>query len=572
MQRAEGRVLGSGSDFGERKWTGDFTFVQMADTQLGLAENFGMVNGMDVSGWSIEKEMMELAVGHINRLKPAFAIVCGDLVNEFPLDDAQKREAQISDFRSVFSKIDPSIPLVCVCGNHDVGNVPNRKSIEKYTGSFGDDYFAFWCRGVKCIVVNSQLWKNSTAAPDLAAAQARWFSQELASAAKEKAHHTIVFGHVPLFLEAADEADSYFNIAQPLRSQLLDEMVGAGCTHYFCGHYHRNGGGVFEAFSGRRVEVVITAAVGTNIMDRPGNKLVKDGGFGDGVIGPNLSGLRVVKIHKNHIKHKWHTFSDLQHKTPPSPSPTRNGCDRTSRTASGGEAAFIEGRRPRVSSTATTVRRLNSGEWALLKRIRLDALKDSPEAFETSLEDAKKRGKETWVRQADDSATGDVRCTFVAVDERGTPVGIAALYRDYPDGNNPSTAELLQVWVAPRYRGSGGGRVAKRLLDGVLDWAGSVGVTTVQLGVKPGNRRALSFYIRNGFVAVQGKCGDCCSEQRMALGLSGHDVSDRGTPVKDKAFSDCDTSPYSNWPSDVVIAAVLAAAALFLFRALTKVK
>lgn len=119
----------------------------------GLAENFGMVNGMDVSGWSIEKEMMELAVGHINRLKPAFAIVCGDLVNEFPLDDAQKvsspsnvahermgfsnilfpqREAQISDFRSIFSKIDPSIPLVCVCGNHDVGNVPNRKSIEKW--------------------------------------------------------------------------------------------------------------------------------------------------------------------------------------------------------------------------------------------------------------------------------------------------------------------------------------------------------------------------------------------------------------------------------------------------------
>lgn len=367
------------------------------------------------------------------------------------------------------------------------------------------------------------------------------------------------------------------------------------------------------------LKVVITAAVGTNIVDRPGKKLVKDGGFGDGVIGPNLSGLRVVKIHKNHIKHKWHTFSDLQHKTPPSPSPTRNGSDRTSRTASGGEAAFIEGRRPRVSSTATTVRRLNSGEWALLKRIRLDALKvcglynlsneetlshctrldefqDSPEAFETSLEDAKKRGKETWVQQADDSATGDVRCTFVAVDERGTPVGIAALYRDYPDGNNrqfltdmkpppyrmtnlclsllasASTAELLQVWVAPRYRGSGGGRVAKRLLDGVLDWAGSVGVTTVQLGVKPGNRRALSFYIRNGFVAVQGKCGDCCSEQRMALGLSGHDVSDRGTPVKDKAFSDCDTSPYSNWPSDAVIAAVLAAAALFLFRALTKVK
>jgi hypothetical protein len=49
---------------------------------------------------------------------------------------------------------------------------------------------------------------------------------------------------------------SYFSIDRPLRLQLLDSLAEAGCTHYFCGHYHRNGGGTYEAFSGRRVEVM----------------------------------------------------------------------------------------------------------------------------------------------------------------------------------------------------------------------------------------------------------------------------------------------------------------------------
>lgn len=31
----------------------------------------------------------------------------------------------------MFSKVDPSIPLVCVCGNHDVGNKVKKKISKK---------------------------------------------------------------------------------------------------------------------------------------------------------------------------------------------------------------------------------------------------------------------------------------------------------------------------------------------------------------------------------------------------------------------------------------------------------
>ena len=53
--------------------------------------------------------------------KPAFFIVCGDLVDAFPDKWPEIRTEQEKDFFKVFSNLNPHIPLVCVCGNHDVG-------------------------------------------------------------------------------------------------------------------------------------------------------------------------------------------------------------------------------------------------------------------------------------------------------------------------------------------------------------------------------------------------------------------------------------------------------------------
>lgn len=70
------------------------------------------------------------------------------------------REAQEQDFIKVFKELDPVVPLVCVCGNHDVGNTPTPKAIQNFRDKFGDDYFTFYCGGVMFIVLNSQYFED----------------------------------------------------------------------------------------------------------------------------------------------------------------------------------------------------------------------------------------------------------------------------------------------------------------------------------------------------------------------------------------------------------------------------
>ena len=53
------------------------------------------------------------------------------------------RSRQEADLKKVFESLDPGIPMLCVCGNHDIGNSPTHQTIERYTQNFGDDYFYF---------------------------------------------------------------------------------------------------------------------------------------------------------------------------------------------------------------------------------------------------------------------------------------------------------------------------------------------------------------------------------------------------------------------------------------------
>lgn len=338
----------------------------------------------------VEKALLELAIKTINRLKPEFAIVCGDLINEWPVrpptspspsphsnctrskskeasssspapalvnlyissarnhfrkivcglgwvglahtapfflwgrqsavpggagkpGDAAKRAEQVLDFKAITSAIDPTVRLVCVCGNHDVGDAPTRDSIAQYRSDFGKDFFSFWIKGCKCIVTNSQLWKDSSGAPDLLGEHDAWLADELASAAD--ARHVFVFGHVPIFVHAADEMDGYFNIAAPLRTALLEMFAAHGVSHYFCGHFHRNAGGVYRAEPGAKaatVEVVVTGAVGTNVLDKPGGEPVNIDGMGDPVLGKATSGMRLVDVAGGRVRHTWCSFQDCE--------------------------------------------------------------------------------------------------------------------------------------------------------------------------------------------------------------------------------------------------------------------
>jgi len=91
-------------------------FAVLADPQIGMFahdQNFAQ-----------ETANFEFAVANLNRLHPRFVVICGDLVNR-PGDPAE-----IAEYKRVLQKLDPSIPVYNVAGNHDVGDVPTPATID----------------------------------------------------------------------------------------------------------------------------------------------------------------------------------------------------------------------------------------------------------------------------------------------------------------------------------------------------------------------------------------------------------------------------------------------------------
>lgn len=283
----------------------EFSFVQLADTQFGFMNH-------DVE-WSQDVALSQRAVHHINRLRPAFAIVCGDLTNSLveltPAVDPSVRTRQVADFKRVYGDLRADVPLVCVCGNHDVGNQPTAASIARYAADFGDDFFAFRVRGVACVVVNSNLWGLPAGVP-LVEQQFAWLEAELARARDSRAQHILLFCHHPLFLESVDEPDDsdsfgvthfvedgvqhtlrngYFHVAAHHRQRLVALLTQFGCKLVFTGHWHRNA----EIRCPRSgVTVVVTTAVGKQLA-------------GDS------AGLRVVSVTADAVTYPFFSLDEL---------------------------------------------------------------------------------------------------------------------------------------------------------------------------------------------------------------------------------------------------------------------
>jgi ribosomal protein S18 acetylase RimI-like enzyme len=133
-----------------------------------------------------------------------------------------------------------------------------------------------------------------------------------------------------------------------------------------------------------------------------------------------------------------------------------------------------------------TVEPITPTAAAILKAMRLRALKDSPTAFgstyamEAQLSDAEwKLRAEKW--------NGDRAMGYLALDNVD-PCGIVG---SFLDENTPTTAHLVSMWVAPSHRRCGVGRV---LIERIIDWAGSRGVDTLRLMVTSSNDAAIRFY------------------------------------------------------------------------------
>jgi 3',5'-cyclic AMP phosphodiesterase CpdA len=244
-----------------------YVFAQLADTQFGFFT--------EDREFTQETTNYEFVIANLNRLKPAFVIICGDLINK-PGDPAQRAE-----YLRITELLDPSIPFYAVSGNHDVGNEPTPESLADYREHFGPDWYSFRERDIYGIVLNSSVIAAPAAVESEAAAQEEWLREELVRAKASGARHILVFQHHPWFLETPDEADAYFNIPLATRSRYLAMFKEAGVSHIFAGHYHRNSFG-----RDGELEMVTTGPVG-----RP--------------LGEDDSGFRLIHVGPVGIEHEY---------------------------------------------------------------------------------------------------------------------------------------------------------------------------------------------------------------------------------------------------------------------------
>uniref|UniRef100_A0AAQ5ZLW5 Calcineurin-like phosphoesterase domain-containing protein n=2 Tax=Amphiprion ocellaris TaxID=80972 RepID=A0AAQ5ZLW5_AMPOC len=234
--RAKHRTFSGLTEDAQCEWKGPFCFIQAADPQLGLMKAWrdGDCDGGGEE-WAEEVELTKQAVEAVNQLRPRpkFMVLCGDLVHAMP--DTPFRDGQERDLKAALKGTDPSIPLVFVSGNHDLGNTPTPSTVEQYCNAWGDDYFSFWVGGVLCLVLNSQLFYDASACPQLKEAQETWLEAQLSRASSSsstdpKPKHVLVFQHIPLYLESPDEEEQYFNLQRVVRQNLLDRFKKAASS------------------------------------------------------------------------------------------------------------------------------------------------------------------------------------------------------------------------------------------------------------------------------------------------------------------------------------------------------
>lgn len=194
---------------------GEFSFVQLCDTQLGMG------------GYEHDVATFTEAVDQINRLNPDFVLICGDLVQD-------RNEKSFADFKRIRNGF--NVPCHCAPGNHDVGNKPTAESLAYYRSVIGEDYYSFDHKGHTFVIVNTQLWKVDV--PEESELQDAWL-EEVLKTADGKDAPVFVVGHYPLFLGDPDEAEEYMNLPVAKRQELLDLFERHGVVAVLGGHTHK---------------------------------------------------------------------------------------------------------------------------------------------------------------------------------------------------------------------------------------------------------------------------------------------------------------------------------------------
>lgn len=258
-----------------------FSFIHLSDPQFGMFQTRGRA---PADGTFPETALYEKAVEAANRLRPAFVVVTGDLVQ-----DPRSKE-QHEELMRITNHLIEDVPIYLAPGNCDVGNTPTRASLQRYRDKFGDDNYSFDACGSHFVVLNSSVCADPSDVQEEWESIVEFLRRDL-ERSSESAAHTIVFMHHPLFAEDADEPDTpgpeVRVIPRERRMVILDILRRHNVSGVFSGHWHRNA----YASDGRML-MVISGPVGFPLGDDP-------------------SGIRIVNVYDDRIEHQYYGMYDL---------------------------------------------------------------------------------------------------------------------------------------------------------------------------------------------------------------------------------------------------------------------
>ena len=263
-------LLTAGTAFGQDK---PWFFIQLTDPQ------FGMYTG-DKS-FTQETANFEFAVASVNRLKPAFVVITGDLINK-PADPAQ-----LAEYKRIEGKIDKSIEVYRLAGNHDVKNEPDPASLAAYRSSMGEDWYSFRHGIFAGVVLNTTIVHTSGKVTEDVEKQRVWLQAELERLKENRARPIVVFQHHPWFVMKASEPDAYFNLPLATRKNYLNLLVMGGVKQVFSGHVHKN-----SIARDAGIEMVVTGPVGMPLSEEG-------------------SGIRVGIVRGDRVEHTFYPLSRL---------------------------------------------------------------------------------------------------------------------------------------------------------------------------------------------------------------------------------------------------------------------
>lgn len=139
-----------------------------------------------------------------------------------------------------------------------------------------------------------------------------------------------------------------------------------------------------------------------------------------------------------------------------------------------------------------TIRLSSPNDAESYRALRLQALRDHPEAFGSDYETNLSHPLEFWQQRLTPNPTA---ANYVAVTEAGKVVGMTAIRREelIKLRHNGS---IQSVYVHPEWRGMG---IMDALMTACLNHAREQGIVIVKLSVTNTNASAIRVYLRHGF-------------------------------------------------------------------------